>query len=56
VHIEPRKPTVENPPEQCAGDVWLDVIAAPHTDDQRMTVAAVRFAGRRADDSPGHCR
>jgi quercetin dioxygenase-like cupin family protein len=44
MEIEPRKPTVKNPPEQFAGDVWLDVIAAPHTDDQRMTVATVRFA------------
>ncbi len=44
MQIEPRKPTVKNPPEQFAGDVWLDVIAAPHTDDQRMTVATVRFA------------
>lgn len=44
MHIEPEKPTVKNPPEQFAGDVWLDVIAAPHTEDQRMTVATVRFA------------
>ncbi|NQX26596.1 cupin domain-containing protein [Microbacteriaceae bacterium VKM Ac-2854] len=44
MQIEPRKPTTKNPPEQFAGDVWLDVIAAPHTDDQRMTVATVRFA------------
>jgi quercetin dioxygenase-like cupin family protein len=44
MQIEPVRPTVKNPPEQFAGDVWLDVIAAPHTDDQRMTVATVRFA------------
>jgi len=44
MEIEPSKPTVKNPPEQFAGDVWLDVIAAPHTDDQRMVVATVRFA------------
>jgi quercetin dioxygenase-like cupin family protein len=44
MQIEPAMPTVKNPPEQFAGDVWLDVIAIPHTDDQRMTVATVRFA------------
>jgi len=44
MQIEPTTPTVKNPPEQFAGDVWLDVIAAPHTHDQRMTVATVRFA------------
>ena len=42
--IEPRKPTTKNPPEQFAGDVWLDCIAAPHNEDQRMVVAKVRFA------------
>lgn len=44
MQIEPAKPTAKNPPEQFAGDVWLDVIAAPHEADQRMTVATVRFA------------
>ena len=44
MQIEPMKPTSKNPPEQFAGDVWLDPIAAPHTDDQRMTVSRVRFA------------
>jgi quercetin dioxygenase-like cupin family protein len=44
MQIEPQQPTSKNPPEQFAGDVWLDSIAAPHTDDQRMTVALVRFA------------
>ena len=44
MNIEPQNPTSKNPPEQFAGDVWLDVIAMPHTDDQRMTVATVRFA------------
>ena len=42
--IEPSKPTTKNPPEQFAGDVWLDPIAAPHEQDQRMVVAKVRFA------------
>lgn len=36
--------TVKNPPEQFAGDVWLDVIASPRDGDQRTTVATVRFA------------
>ena len=44
MQIEPRTPTVKNPAAQFAGDVWLDVVATPHTDDQRMTVAVVRFA------------
>jgi quercetin dioxygenase-like cupin family protein len=44
MHIEPVTPTVKNPPEQFAGDVWLDLIAVPHESDQRMTVATVRFA------------
>lgn len=42
--IEPSRPTTKNPPAQFAGDVWLDVVAAPHEPDQRMTVAIVRFA------------
>ena len=42
--IEPRTPSSKAPPERFAGDVWVDVIAAPHTDDQGMTVATVRFA------------
>ncbi|MEH0108874.1 cupin domain-containing protein [Tersicoccus sp. MR15.9] len=44
MNIEPTTPTVKNPPEQFAGDVWVDPIAAPHEGDQRMTVALVRFA------------
>ncbi|ANP72443.1 cupin domain-containing protein [Cryobacterium arcticum] len=44
MQIEPRTPTVKNPAAQFAGDVWLDFVATPHTDDQRMTVAVVRFA------------
>jgi quercetin dioxygenase-like cupin family protein len=42
--IEPQRPTAKNPAAQFAGDVWLDLVAAPHTDDQRMTVAIVKFA------------
>ena len=44
MNIEPTPSTVKNPPEQFAGDVWVDPIAAPHEGDQRMTVALVRFA------------
>jgi quercetin dioxygenase-like cupin family protein len=44
MQIEPQQPTIKSPPEQFSGDVWLDTIALPHTDDQRMTVATVRFA------------
>ncbi len=42
--IEPTQPTVKNPPEQFAGDVWVDIIAFPHEPGQRTTVATVRFA------------
>lgn len=44
MHIEPATPTTKNPPEQFAGDVWLDPIASPHEPDQHMVVATVRFA------------
>ena len=44
MNIEPQRPTTKNPAAQFAGDVWLDVVAAPHTGDQRMTVAVVKFA------------
>ena len=44
MNIEPTRPTSKNPPEQFAGDVWLDPIALPHENDQRMIVATVRFA------------
>ncbi|MGG7465288.1 (R)-mandelonitrile lyase [Plantibacter sp. YIM 135347] len=44
MEIEPKKPTILNPAEQFPGDVWLDLIAAPHTEEQRVTVAKVRFA------------
>jgi quercetin dioxygenase-like cupin family protein len=42
--IEPARETVKNPPEQFAGDVWLDLIAVPHVPEQRAVVAKVRFA------------
>ncbi|KQT96822.1 (R)-mandelonitrile lyase [Sanguibacter sp. Leaf3] len=44
MNIEPQTPTTKNPPEQFAGDVWLDVIAVPHGPEQRAVVAKVRFA------------
>ena len=42
--IDPRTPTVRNPPEQFTGDVWLDRIAYPREAGQRMFVGTVRFA------------
>lgn len=32
MNIEPAAPTTKNPPEQFAGDVWLDPIGLPHED------------------------
>jgi len=46
--ILPEQPTVKNPPEQFAGDVWVDPIVSPQDDDQRATLALVTFA-------PGAC-
>lgn len=42
--IDPRVPTTKNPPAQFTGDVWLDPIASPRDEGQRMVVAKVRFA------------
>ncbi len=42
--VDPRPATVKNPPEQFTGDVWLDPVAAPRAEGQRMVVARVRFA------------
>jgi quercetin dioxygenase-like cupin family protein len=44
MHIEPSVPTTALPPEQFAGQVWLDPIALPHEPDQHMVVVTVRFA------------
>ncbi len=44
MNIEPTIPTSKNPPEQFAGEVWLDPIALPHESSQQMIVATVRFA------------
>src|SRR3954452_15685849 len=43
MRIEPKKPTVKNPPEQFTGDVYLDMIAAPQDQGQHMIVSKVRF-------------
>jgi hypothetical protein len=44
VQIDPRTPTTKNPPEQFTDDVWLDPIASPREDGQRMNVAKVPVA------------
>jgi quercetin dioxygenase-like cupin family protein len=44
MQLVPRTPTTKNPREQFAGDVWLDPIASPRDEGQRMIVAKVRFA------------
>ena len=44
MQIKPKGPTVKNPPEQFTGDVWLDVVASPQDESQRMVVGIVRFA------------
>ncbi|MBL0888849.1 (R)-mandelonitrile lyase [Myceligenerans indicum] len=42
--ILPGHGTVKNPPEQFAGDVWVDLVAVPVSAEQRTVVAKVRFA------------
>jgi len=42
--ILPKQPTAKNPPEQFAGDVWVDPIVSPQDGDQRATLALVKFA------------
>jgi quercetin dioxygenase-like cupin family protein len=50
VKIQSKHPTVKNPPEYFTGDVWVDGLASPQDEGQRMVVAKVRFApgGRTA--------
>lgn len=43
MQILPKPGTTKNPPEQFTGDVYLDVISVPQNEDQRATVAMVRF-------------
>jgi len=56
VNIEPDVPTTRNPPEQFAGDVWLDPIATPHEEGQRMVVVTVRFAPGASTAWHSHAR
>lgn len=35
MNIEPASETIKNPPEQFAGDVWVDMVAVPHVPEQR---------------------
>ena len=42
--IQPKPATARGPAETFTGDVWVDAIAAPQTDGQRMVVARVRFS------------
>jgi quercetin dioxygenase-like cupin family protein len=44
MQVVPRTPTIKNPQEQFTGDVWLDTIASPRDEGQRMVMAKVRFA------------
>lgn len=43
MQIQPKKPTVKNPPEQFTGEVYLDMIASPQDEGQTMVVSKVRF-------------
>lgn len=44
MQIDARTLTTKNPAAQFTGDVWLDPIASPREEGQRMIVAKVRFA------------
>jgi quercetin dioxygenase-like cupin family protein len=44
VQLQLKTPTFKNPPTLFTGDVWVDAIASPQEEGQRMTVARVRFA------------
>jgi quercetin dioxygenase-like cupin family protein len=41
--VQPKAPSVKNPATNFTGDVWLDMIASPQAEGQRMSVAKVRF-------------
>ncbi|MFC6357144.1 (R)-mandelonitrile lyase [Luethyella okanaganae] len=43
MRIEGKQPTVRGPETTFTGDVWVDAIAFPHEDRQRMVVSRVRF-------------
>lgn len=44
MNIEPKPSTTKGSPGWFTGDVWVDPIAVPRDDDQRMLVSRVRFA------------
>ena len=44
MNLEPKKPTAKGPDATFTGDVWVDSIAAPKAEGQRMIVSKVRFA------------
>jgi quercetin dioxygenase-like cupin family protein len=44
MNIEPKPATTKGSAEWFIGDVWVDSIATPRDDDQRMIVSRVRFA------------
>ncbi|MCC9144460.1 MULTISPECIES: cupin domain-containing protein [unclassified Arthrobacter] len=44
MQLEPRSPSIKGPADMFTGDVWFEVIAAPHPTPSRMRVNAVHFA------------
>lgn len=44
MRILPSTPTIKNPPEWFTGDVWLDPVASPQEEGQRLSAGLVRFA------------
>ncbi|WP_062202030.1 cupin domain-containing protein [Demequina salsinemoris] len=56
MQILPTIPTIKNPSEQFAGDVWLDVIAPPQSDAQRAFVGTVRFGPHARTAWHSHAR
>lgn len=44
MRILPSTPTIKNPPEWFTGDVWLDPVASPQDEGQRLSAGLVRFA------------
>jgi hypothetical protein len=43
MQIQPKAPTTKNSAEQFTGDVYLDIISTPQTEQQQTVVAKVRF-------------
>ncbi|MDQ4503595.1 cupin domain-containing protein [Sinomonas sp. ASV322] len=44
MNIQPKQPSARATPDRFTGSVWVDSIAAPQEDGQRMIVAKVRFS------------